>query len=166
MNNESRRSVASLSAALLVAAALPAYAAVPDPALDYPLERGVAAGEQWRKMLGLSAEQARKFTALENEKAARLKPLRELLRHEMVKLQSLLADNGSERDVEDSLEQVNQINRAIAERSERVDAGLNAFLSASQRARLLVWRSLGGADGYAARRLEAATRHDEESESE
>jgi hypothetical protein len=160
MNNNLRRSVVSLSAALLLA--LPVFAAAPDPAVDYPLERGTAAGEQWRKMLGLSAEQARKFTLLENEKAARLKPLRELLRNEMVKLQSLLAEGGSERDVEDSLEQVLQINRAIAERSERVDAGLSAFLSASQRARLLVWRSLGGLDGYAARRLEPASRPDEE----
>lgn len=162
MNNNLRRSVVSLSAALLLS--LPAFAAAPDPALDYPLERGTAAGEQWRKMLGLSAEQARKFTVLENEKAARLKPLRELLRNEMVKLQSLLAEGGGERDIEDSLEQILQINRAIAERSERVDAGLSAFLSASQRARLLVWRSLGGADGYAARRLEPAPRPDEEVE--
>lgn len=164
MKNNLRRSFVSLSAVLLVSLALPAFAAVPDPAVDYPLERGTAAGEQWRKMLGLSAEQARKFTVLENEKAARLKPLRELLRNEMVRLQSLLAEGGSERDVEDSLEQILQINRAIAERSERVDAGLSAFLSASQRARLLVWRSLGGVDGYAARRLEPAARPDEEME--
>lgn len=164
MNNNLRRSVRSLFAALLVMSAAPAFAAVPDPVLDYPLERGAAAGEQWRKMLGLTAEQARRFTALENEKAARLKPLRELLRNEMVRLQSLLAEGGNERDVEDVLEQILQINRAIAERSERVDAGLSAFLSASQRARLLVWRSLGGADGYAARRFEPAARPDEESE--
>lgn len=162
MNNNLRRSAVSLSAALLLA--LPGFAAAPDPALDYPLERGTAAGEQWRKMLGLTAEQARRFTALENEKAARLKPLRELLRNEMVRLQSLLVEGGKERDVEDSLEQILQINRAIAERSERVDAGLSAFLSASQRARLLVWRSLGGADGYAARRLEDSLRADEEIE--
>lgn len=164
MKNNPRRFPVSLSAVLLVSLALPGFAAVPEPAVDYPLERGAAAGEQWRKMLGLSAEQARKFTALENEKAARLKPLRELHRNEMVRLQSLLAEGGSERDVEDSLEQILQINRAIAERSERVDAGLSAFLSASQRARLLVWRSLGGVDGYAARRLEPAARQDEEME--
>lgn len=155
---------AALSAALLPAVRVPSFAAVPDPAADYPLERGADPGEQWKEKLGLSAEQARRFTLLENEKAARLKPLRELLRLEMVKLQTYLAESGTEREVEDSLAQVQQIQRAIAERSERLDAGLASFLAPSQRARLLVWRSLGGLNGYAARRLDASTRLDEDFE--
>ncbi len=151
---------------LLAAAASSSYAAAPDPVLDFPLERGVEPGRLWKDKLGLSEEQARRFTVLENEKAARLKPLRELLRSEMVKLQAQVSDNASEREVEDTLEQVLQIHRAIAERTERLDAGLAGFLSPSQRARLLVWKSLGGLNGYAARRLETAAPLDEEEESE
>lgn len=164
MKNKRNIIAAALAAALLPAAPIPSFAAVPDPAADYPLERGVDPGEQWKEKLGLSAEQARRFTLLENEKAARLKPLRELLRVEMVKLQTYLAENGTEREVEDSLAQVEQIRRAINERSERLDAGLASFLAPSQRARLLVWRSLGGLNGYAARRLDASIRQDEDFE--
>ncbi|MCR4294076.1 MAG: Spy/CpxP family protein refolding chaperone [Elusimicrobia bacterium] len=151
---------------LLAAAASSSYAAVPDPILEFPLERGVEPGRQWKDKLGLNEEQARRFTVLENEKAARLKPLRELLRSEMVKLQAQVSDNASEREVEDTLEQVLQIHRAIAERTERLDAGLAGFLSPSQRARLLVWKSLGGVNGYAARRLETAALIDVEEERE
>lgn len=160
----SARVLAVLCLLAFSAGASPSLAAAPDPAADYPLERGVDAGQQWRKMLGLSDEQARRLTALENEKAARLKPLRELLRGEMVTLQARLAEGAPERDVQDSLEQLLQIRRAIAERSARFDENLAAFLSPSQRARLFVWQSLGGIDGYAARRLEAAARLDEEAE--
>lgn len=163
----SRARTCVLLAAVSLFAAPPApFAAAPDPALDYPLERGVDPGEQWREKLGLSAEQARRFSLLEQEKSARLKPLRELLRNEMVRLQTYLAENATEREIEDSLAQLLQVQRAIAERSERLDAGLAAFLSPSQRARLLVWRSLGGLDGYAARRLESATRPGDEVERE
>lgn len=151
-------------ALLLAAAAGPAFAAVPDPVLEFPLERGVEPGQQWKDKLGLNEDQARRFTVLENEKAARLKPLRELLRAEMVKLQAQVSDNASEREVEDTLEQVLQIHRAIAERTEQIEAGLAGFLSPSQRARLLVWKSLGGVNGYAARRLETAALLDEEEE--
>lgn len=153
-------------ALLLAAAAFPAFAAVPDPVLEFPLERGVEPGRQWKEKLGLSEDQARRFTELENEKAVRLKPLRELLRSEMVKLQAQVSDNASEREVEDTLEQVLQIHRAIAERTEQVEAGFAGFLSPSQRARLLVWRSLGGVNGYAARRLETAALVDEDEEKE
>jgi hypothetical protein len=62
------------------------------------------------------------------------------------------------------LEQVLQIHRAIAERTEQLDSGLAGFLSPSQRARLLVWKSLGGVNGYAARRLETAALLDEDEE--
>lgn len=151
---------------LLAAAAPSARAAVPDPVLEFPLERGAEPGQQWKSKLGLSDDQARRFTVLENEKAARLKPLRELLRAEMVKLQAQVSDNASEREVEDTLEQVLQIHRAIAERTEQVESGYAGFLSPSQRARLLVWRSLGGVNGYAARRLETAALLDEEEEKE
>jgi hypothetical protein len=142
----------------------PSRAAAPDPAANYPVERAADAGPQWRKMLGISAEQARRLTALENEKAARLKPLRELQRAEMVTLQARLAEGAPEGDVRDCLEQLLQIRRVIAERTARFDDELADFLSPSQRARLFVWQSLGGLDGYAARRLEAATRLDEETE--
>lgn len=164
MNTNRILAAAVLAAALLPASRAPSLAAVPDPAADYPLERGADPGEQWKEKLGLSAEQARRFSLLENEKAARLKPLRELLRLEMVRLQTYLAENGTEREVEDCLAQVQQINRAIAERSEKLDAGLASFLSPTQRARLLVWRALGGLNGYAARRLDASIRLDEEFE--
>lgn len=141
-------------------------AAAPAPVAGHSLERGVDPGRQWKEKLGLTDEQARRFTALEHEKEARLKPLRELLRVEMVRLQGLLTENAPEQEVEDSLAEVVEMQRAIAERSASLDAGFSAFLSSSQRARLLVWRSLGGLDGYAARRLDGAARPEEETETE
>jgi len=140
--------------------------ASPDPAVDYPVELGVEAGEQWREQLGLSAEQVRKFTILEKEKEARLKPLRELLRGCMVQLQAQLAEGAPENDVRDLLNQLLQIRKAIAERSERLDSGRAAFLSPTQHARLVVWQALGGMNGYAARRAEAAGRQETEHEKE
>ena len=133
-----------------------ASAAVPEPAADHALERALEPGEQWKDKLGLTADQARRLSLLEKEKDQWLRPLREILRQEMVRLQTCLAENGTEREIEESLEQILQVRRAIALRSEKVDAGLAAFLAPSQRARLLVWRSLGGLDGYASRRLEAS----------
>lgn len=153
--------------ALLAVVSTPSIAVAADPAGDVPYERGVDVGQLWKEKLGLSVGQARKFSALENEKAARLKPLRVLLRDGMVRLQNQLAENAPENDVQDALQQVLQIHRAIAERNERFEAGLASFLSPSQRARLLVWRSLGGLNGYAARRLETAARpepHEEDPE--
>lgn len=123
-----------------------------DPAVDYPRELGVDPGEQWREKLGLTAEQARKFTLLEKERDARLKPLRELLRDCLAQLQAQLAENAPESDVRDLLKQLLQIRKAIAERSDRLDAGRASFLSPSQHARLVVWQTLGGVNGYAVRR--------------
>lgn len=156
----------SQAAMMLALFAVPSSssAAAPDPAIDYPEERGVEAGEQWREKLGLDDAQARKFTALENDKAARLKPLREILRNAMVELQTLLAENGREADVQDLLKQILEARRVIAERAAEFDAGRAAFLTPAQHARLIVWESMGGLDGYAARRLEAAARRERPAE--
>ncbi|MDD5304101.1 MAG: hypothetical protein PHS14_13450 [Elusimicrobia bacterium] len=159
--HRSRSLLRAVAAFAVLAVLVPAsFSAAPDPAVDYPLERGADAGRQWQDKLGLNAEQVRRFTALENEKAARLKPLRELLRNGLVQLQAQLAGNAPESDVKDTLQQLLQVHRAIAERSEQFDAGLEAFLSPSQRAKLLVWQSLGGPYGYAARRLDPAAREE------
>lgn len=155
-----RLSRAVLTFAFLAVVSPPSFAGAVDAAGDDPYERGVDAGRLWKEKLGLSTVQVRKLSALENEKAARIRPLRELLRNGMVQLQTQLAENAPENDVRDTLQQVLQIQRAIAERSERFDAGLASFLSPSQRARLLVWRSLGGLNGYAARRFETAGRQE------
>lgn len=152
----------SQAAMMLALCAVPASssAAAPDPAVDYPEERGVEAGELWREKLGLDDSQARRFTALENDKAARLKPLREILRACMVQLQALLAENGRDTDVQELLKQILETRRVIAERAAEFDAGRADFLTPAQHARLIVWESLGGLDGYAARRLEAAARRE------
>lgn len=156
-----------MQAAMIIAlCAVPpsSQGAAPDPAMDYPEERGVEAGEQWREKLGLDDAQTRKFTALENDKAARLKPLREILRNAMVQLQTLLAENGREADVQDLLKQILETRAAIAERAAEFDAGRSSFLTPAQHARLIVWESMGGLDGYAARRLEAAARRERPAE--
>lgn len=152
------------AAMILSLCAASAGAAAPDPAVDYPEERGSEAGEQWREKLGLDDSQARRFTALENDKAARLKPLREILRTAMVQLQALLAENGREADVQDLLKQILETRRVIAERAAEFDATRAEFLTPAQHARLIVWESLGGLDGYAARRLEAAARRERRAE--
>lgn len=163
MNSNRVRLQAAMILALC-AASFSAGAAAPDPALDYPEERGVDAGERWREKLGLDAEQVRKLTSLENEKDARLKPLRELLRNGMIQLQAQLAEGGAEPVVQDILKQILDTRRVITERAEEYDARRAEFLSPSQLARLLVWESLGGLDGYAARRLEAASRRERREE--
>ncbi len=155
--NRSRLQAAMI---LSLCAAPSANAAAPDPAVDYPEERGVDAGERWKEKLALNPEQVRKLTSLENEKEARLKPLRELLRNAMVQLQAHLAENGHEAEVQDLLKQILETRRVITDRAAEYDARRSEFLTSSQQARLLVWESLGGLDGYAARRLEDASRRE------
>ncbi len=133
-----------------------AFADASDPAAEYTAERGADPGRRWKEELRLSPAQARKFSNSENERSARLKPLREKLRGAMVKVQAQLSMNAPESDVQDTLQRILEARKAIAEYSDRSDAEQAAFLSPSQRARLVVWRSLGGLGGYAALRLQGA----------
>ena len=145
-----------LIAAVAADASAAEFADASGPTAEYQVEQGADLGRRWKEELRLSSGQARKFSNTEKERGARLKPLREKLRGAMVKVQAQLSANAPENEVQDTLQQILEARKAIAEHGRRSDAEQAAFLSPSQRARLLVWRSLGGLDGYAARRLQGA----------
>lgn len=128
---------AVLAAALLAPApaALGQGKAAADPEAD--------AGRPWRDKLGLSAAQVPKFLAAMKEREAGLQPLRDAERAALRRLQARLSESAPESDVQEALLQLAKARKAVEERAEKLDAGLAAFLSPSQRARLLVWRSLG-----------------------
>ena len=114
------------------------------------LAREDAAGRQWKDKLGLSAEQLPKFLAAVKARDADLHPLQEQSRAEMRKLRAQLSENAPEKDVQDSLEQVVRLQKEMTRRNEQFDAGTASFLVPSQRAKLLVWRSLGVFPGKSA----------------
>ena len=124
--------IAAVLAALC--AALPPARAAADPAMDNVLDRDALAARQWKENLGLSAEQTPRFLAAVKAKDAGLQPLREQLRAGMRKLQSQLSENAAESEVQDSLQQLVKVRKAIAARKEQFDAALAAFLSQIGRA--------------------------------
>jgi hypothetical protein len=117
-------------------------------------DRDAAAGRQWKEKLGLNAEQFSKYLAALKAKEAGLQPLREDLRVGLRKLEVQLSEGAPEKDVQGTLEQLVQIRKAIALRDEQFEAGLSAFLTPSQRARLFVWRSMGAFRGKSPQGLE------------
>ncbi|MBI3299874.1 MAG: hypothetical protein HYZ75_17045 [Elusimicrobia bacterium] len=130
----------SISRTLTVAAALalPSSAAAPVE----ESEREAPGGAQWKEKLGLSAEQARKFLAAEEARETDVKTLRDGLSAAIVKLHSLLTDGAPEKDVQEALAAVAKRRKALADRNDQFDAAISSYLTASQRAKLLVWRSL------------------------
>ena len=137
-----------------------------DPAGGNIPDREAAAGRQWKEKLGLSADQLPKFLAAVKERDADLRPLREQLRAGMRKLQSQLTDGAPEKDVQATLEQLDGSRKAIALRGEQFDAGMAALLAPSQRAKLLVWKSLAVFPGKPEQGLEVESSQDSPSESE
>ena len=146
-------SIAALLAARL--ALMPAAFAAGEPVGETALDRDGAAGRQWKEKLALSAEQLPKFLAAVNAKDAELQPLREQLRANMRKLQGQLSGGAAEKDVQEVLEQLILTRKAIALRNDQFDGVMTSFLTPSQRAKLLVWRSLGAFPGKSAPALEA-----------
>ena len=160
--------IAASLAAVLALVPLPGAAA--DSAGVNFLDHDAAAGRQWKEKFGLSADQIPKFLAAMKAKDAGLQPLREQLRAGMRKLQSQLSESAPENDVQDSLQQLARTRKAISLQNDQFDAGLASFLSPSQRAKVLVWRSLGAFRGKSAQDSEGDDFHEattgEESEPE
>jgi|GEM_PF-3307052 len=123
------------------------------PAIETAADRDAAAGLEWKEKLGLSAEQETKFMAALKATDAELEPLRAQLRGEMRRVQSQLTENAPDKDVADTLQRLVRLRRTIAQRDEQFVAGAASFLSATQRAKLLVWRSLNSCRGRTAENM-------------
>lgn len=131
-----------LLAAVLLAAPLARASDTPNSAAAEVLDRD-ASVQLWKEKLGLTSEQARKLATADRERDSDAKPLREKLRDALLRLDTQLNDNKPEAEIADSLKVVEQLKRAVAEKEQRFDAGLASFLSPTQRARLVLWRTLG-----------------------
>jgi hypothetical protein len=146
------RVAAALTAILLVLAPLASSA---DAARENAPDRDVMAGRLWKDKLGLSARQVPKFLSAARTRDAELQPLRDQLRGGMRKLQFLLSENAPESDVQELLQLLARVRKAVALRNEQFDTDVASFLAPSQRAKLLVWRSLGAFRGKSAQDLQA-----------
>jgi hypothetical protein len=135
--------------ALLIAPAPRARAA--DPSGENALDRGGAAGREWKEKLGLGSDQLAKFIAALRTRDDDLQPLRDQFRGGVRKLRTQLSENASEKDVLDSLQQLSRLRKAIALRSDQFDAQVAAFLAPSQRGKLFVWESLSAEPVLSAR---------------
>jgi Spy/CpxP family protein refolding chaperone len=140
MNTHRLRTVGFAALFAAVGAAAPAAAA--EMSADDLLDHDAAARLQWKERLGLNDQQLRKFSAAEAAREAALRPARAELREALVKLQGQLAENEPEAKVQESLQRVARARKALADENEKADAVLASFLSPSQRAKLLVWRSM------------------------
>jgi hypothetical protein len=141
------------SALALILCSVPALGRADASASETAADRDAAADRQWRRKLGLNADQAARFLAALKAKDAELEPLREQLRAEMRRVQSQLNENAADKDVQETLQRLVRLRRAIAFRNDQFDAGAASFLSPTQRARLFVWRSLNACSARSAENL-------------
>lgn len=140
----------------MVSAGLVSFAAAADPAIDTLSDREAVAAPHWTEKLGLDPEQARKFQAAEEARQNDLKTLRDQINAGMLKLRSQLTDSAPEKEVQESLTRMARWRKAVQDREDQFDAVVSSFLSPSQRARLLVWRTLLASRGKAVKGLDAA----------
>jgi hypothetical protein len=117
---------------------------------DAASARDAAAVREWKEKLGLGADQGAKFLAALKLKDADLQSRREELRGGMRRLQTQLAENAAEKDVLDTLQKLARLRKIIALRNDQFDAETSAFLTPSQRGKLLVWRALSACRGRSA----------------
>jgi Spy/CpxP family protein refolding chaperone len=113
---------------------------------DQP-QRYAMAAQQWKERLRLTDEQARKFIAAEAARETDLIFLQDQLSSGMLKLRAQLTNSAPENEVQIALFRMTRIRKALADRDAQFDAAVSAFLTPSQRAKLLVWRSLLSARG-------------------
>lgn len=137
----------------------PAAIAADAPA-DNPGDREAGGGPQWKEKLGLTSEQARKFMSAERSRESDLRPLREQLNAGLFKLRTQLAEGATENDVQESLAKLARARKEILDRNDQFDAAVASFLLPSQRAKLLVWKSLLVTRGKSAKGLESADMHE------
>jgi Spy/CpxP family protein refolding chaperone len=159
--------IAVLSCMIFMLAPTPRARAAAEPAGETAgetaVDRDSAAGRLWKQRLALSGDQLPRFLAAVKTRDAALQPLSEQWRAGMRKLQSQLAANAPDAEVQESLHALARVRKAAAAREERFDAALSTLLTPTQRAKVLVWKSMGafhsgaGLDAEAADRLEPSS---------
>src|SRR3989338_9416048 len=96
------------------------------------------AGNKIKEKLGLPDEQAEKLKAARKAKRQALKPLREQLSNDMDKLRAQIKDKAGDGDIQATLNQLELNHKAIQAENEKFKTAIAGFLSATQRAKLLL----------------------------
>jgi Spy/CpxP family protein refolding chaperone len=94
--------------------------------------------DKLKKRFGLSDEQAAKFKDALKAHEGALKPLRELMRDGMKKLAGQLKDKADDKEVASALESLEGTHKAIEEENHKFNAATAAFLTPTQRAKMLL----------------------------
>jgi chromosome segregation ATPase len=141
MMNATKATALSALCAVIVAGpgALPSAKAAAETTQDVEASEA----RQWKKRLGLGAEQTTKYIASVKARQAGLQPLHEQLRAAMRKLQSQLSEKAAESSVETTLREIKTLNSELLAKADSLDARIDSLLTANQRARLVVWKSMG-----------------------
>ena len=135
----------STSAALLAAilASIPLARAADGEPAGKAFDVDAALGQQWKEKLGFTAVQSQKYADAQKSKADALRPLRGRLSDALKKIRDLVAAKAADADVSAALKERAEAQDGIADANKKFDAALASFLTATQRAKILVGTPLG-----------------------
>lgn len=90
------------------------------------------------RRLGLTEDQARKMKESMKARREAVRPLREKLREEKRALLELVRDDASEKDIQASLRRLKDLQKSLEAENERFKGKLEALLTPSQQAKMLL----------------------------
>jgi hypothetical protein len=128
--------------ALAFSAAVPPARAAEDGAR--PFDPAVVAAEMWTERLGLTGDQAARLAAASKAKEEAAAPLRAQLRADLRRIRSQIAAKSADKDIQAALDRIALTNRSLRDEDEKFEAALAAFLSPTQRAKILFGTPLAG----------------------
>ena len=136
---------ASLSAALFAAflAVVPIARGADGGSPDKAFDVSASLGLRWKEKLGFTDSQAQKYATAEKRREDALRPLRGNLRDALQNVRDLVAANAADAAVSAALSALAQAQLAVAEANRKFDSELAAFLTPTQRAKLLVGMPVG-----------------------
>jgi Spy/CpxP family protein refolding chaperone len=130
-----------MAAALGLASGLPRAYGI-DPADDPAKNADASPHGQWAEHcpLGLSKDQQQKMKDAFKAERETMKPLRRELRDALLKLKDMVEDKASDTDLQAAMDRVAKAKTALHTEKEQFRAKMDGILTASQRAKKLLFR--------------------------
>lgn len=97
--------------------------------------------EHFKKMLGLTDDQAKKVEALKKDEKAEIKPLRDKVRTLSKKLEWQIAAKASDDDIKSTLDEARSARESMVSSMKKYRTQMNNILTPTQQAKLLVFKS-------------------------
>jgi Spy/CpxP family protein refolding chaperone len=97
--------------------------------------------EHFKKMLGLTDDQAKKFEALKKDEKTAMKPLRDQVRTLSKKLEWQIAAKASDDDIKSTLDEARSARESMVSSMKKYRTQMDDILTPTQQAKLLVFKS-------------------------